>query len=82
MPTSDDFDQIAYLIYDENRLYNGKASEFGLPEPYFMIWLSEEAFNTYYPGRKASIANFYEKNFTSGAGDRDEYPNALAICAE
>jgi len=42
MPTSDDFDQIAYLIYDENRLYNGKASEFGLPEPYFSIWSGDE----------------------------------------
>jgi len=53
MPTSDDFDQIAYLIYDENRLYNGKASEFGLPEPYFYVWSGEEynsggAYNRYF----------------------------------
>ena len=46
MPTASDLQKIASLLYDKpvgtvytsDLTYNGKASELGLPEPWFYIW--------------------------------------------
>jgi len=50
MPTEADLTEIANLLYDKpisasgsiSAIYNGKASELGLPEPEFVIWSNKE----------------------------------------
>ncbi len=64
MPTKADLGKIASLLYEGNPTvgaeqdvydltYNGKAPEYGLPEPYFYVWSGEEynsggAYNRYF----------------------------------
>jgi len=53
MPTMADLGKIVSLLYEgnptagaeddvDNLTYNGKASQYGLPEPYFSIWSGDE----------------------------------------
>ncbi len=55
MPTDSDLAKIASLLYEgsptisvtdrvENLTYNGKASQYGLPEPEFQVWSAKEIF--------------------------------------
>lgn len=89
MPTVYDLETIAYLLYDEPvkvsgwteyLTYNGKASEFGLPEPGFNIWSGEEyQYNT-------NGYNAYGRNFGSDSTGGEPYDRIysgnLGLCLD
>ena len=89
MPTVYDLETIAYLLYDEPvkvsgwteyLTYNGKASEFGLPEPGFNIWSGEEyQYNT--NGYSAYGRNFGSDSTGGEPYDRI-YSGNLGLCLD
>ena len=86
MPTQSDLQKIAALLYDKpinasgwtnNLKYNGKASQYGLPEPDFTVWSGEESFiivaHGDYPAAKIRGFNTTETDWTTAYRDNSSY---------
>jgi len=73
MPSQSDLEQIAKLLYTNNK-YNGKAAEYGFPEPNFFLWSDTDN------GMGGAYGRHYTTNDTYSYQDNRFYPSSMAIC--
>ncbi len=88
MPTLADLAKIASLLYEgnptigltsyvDNLTYNGKASQYGFPEPYFFIWSGEETGTN---GRNSPGRDFYTTYTCTYGNDVRRNSRTLGLC--
>lgn len=87
MPTREELGKLASMLYEgnpsigandyiSNLTYNGKASQYGLPEPYFYVWSGEE-YGAY--GNDAYGRYFYT-TYTRWNHNGRYYSLSLGLC--
>ena len=87
MASMADLGQIASLLYNGNPTvgaklnvsgltYNGKASELGLPEPYFYVWSGEE----YGTNGDGAYYRYFSTTYTHWRNTNRNYSGNLGLC--